>query len=439
MIQKKSITKSIAACIVLLASQSAISGQPSTAEAPQFETRAFYGDKILDRVVAIDVAKMELIGTVDTVGITPYPVDQAGNLDKLYAITRGSSSIDVITADTLENLGLLHLDHKPRSGESYNARLGLTLIAGADKPLTSVIDVINDTVVAVAGVDIETTQVRDNGGSISSGHPAWLSKNRFTVIDRANRLIQLYGIEKVRGDNLSYNWEVNLLDEVSTPTSVHHIIHRNLDRLTAEEKHNFYALAEGSAQEGIHPSIIQLHLSDDDKLTWVDEVKMDRFDASTMSSHHADCHPDGIHIYAGSTEGHLFVINRLTMAIENVIKTGKGTGHTRFISERDLAIVTNHHDTFLTVIDIRKHRKIKDVTVSGEKIQGQILQSHTNYVGPNNQYYYAFASDNGVFFEFDLTSLMISRTLETGGAPVQGSFINWDNYSYGSNNHSGGM
>jgi len=437
---KKLARKSLTACALILASQTASAGQPSTAGVPEFETRAFYGDKILDRVVAIDVAKMQLIGTVDTLGETPYPVDQAGNLDKVYAITRGSASIDVITADSLENLGVINLDHKPRSGESYNARLGVTLIAGADKPFTSVIDVINDKVVAVAGTDIDLSQMQtydNNGGTISSGHPAWLSKNRFTVIDRAHRLINLYGIEKVRGNNLNYSWEVTLLDQVSTPTSVHHIIHRDLDRLSVEEKHNFYALAEGSASEGIHPSIVQLYLSDDDKLTFVDEVSMDRFDPSTMSSHHADCHPDGIHIYVGSTEGHLFVINRLTMSIEHVIKTGKGTGHTRFVPERDLAIVTNHHDIFLTVVDTKKHKKIKDVTVSEPKTQGQILQSHTNFVGPKAEYYYAFASDNGKFFEFDLTNLMVSRTLETGGAPVQGSFINWDKYSVGGGESDG--
>ena len=434
----------------MFATQVAISGQPNHNEERQFAARAFYGDKVLDRVVVIDVPKMELIDAVDTIGKTPYPVDQAGNLNKVYAITRGSSSVDVITADTLQNLGVLHLDHKPRSGESYNARLGLTLIAGANKPLTSVIDVVNDTVVAVAGADIETIQTRDNGGSISSGHPAWFGLDRFAVIDRANRLIQLYGIEKVQQEGLDYDWEVTLLDEVSTPTSVHHIIHRDVSRLSEEEKREFYALAEGSAKEGIHPAILKLQLSDNDKLRLVDQVSMDHFkgvnfDAAVMKAHHADCHPDGDHIYAGSDYkesdgwGYLFVINRKSMKIENVIETGKGTGHTRFVPERNLAIVTNHNDTFLTVVNSITHEKKKDVTVSGKQSQGQILQSHTNYVSPDSRYYYAFASDNGVFFELDLDSLMVSRTLETGGAPVQGSFINWDQFSYGSGGHSGGM
>ena len=230
-----------------------------------------------------------------------------------------------------------------------------------------------------------------------------------------------------------------MLDELATPTSVHHILHRDTSMLSQHEKRDFYALAEGSAKEGIHPAILKLHLGKHDRLMLVDTVYMDRFDAAKMSSHHADFHPDGVHIYAGSTEGHVFIINRLSMDIKKVIKTGKGSGHTRFVPKRNLAIVTNHHDTFLTVIDSHKHRKIKDVVVSGPKTQEQILQSHTNYVSPDSMYYYAFASDNGIFFEFNLESLMVSRTLETGGAPVQGSFINWDYYSYNGDSASTGM
>lgn len=436
---KNPLLSSLVAFMLLFTTEAVLAGKPGHQHKYQFSARAFYGDKVLDRVVVIDVPRMKLVGTVDTIGKTPYPADQAGKLDKIYAITRGSESIDVIRADTLENLGLIELNHKPRSGESYNARLGLAIIAGANKPLTSVIDVMNDTVVAEAGVNIETVQTRDNGGSLSSGHPVWFSKNRFGVIDRANRLIQLYGIEKVEDDNLVHHWEVTLLDEVSTPTSVHHVLHRDISMLSPQEKREFYALAEGSANEGIHPAILKLHLSPDDRLTLVDQVNLDRFDPSIMSSHHADFHPDGVHIYVGSAEGHLFVVNRLSMAIERVIETGKGTGHTRFVPERNLAIVTNHHDTFVTVVDTRKHRKITDVTVSGPKTQDQILQSHTNFVSPDSRYYYAFASDNGVFFELDLKTLRVSRTLTTGGAPVQGSFLNWDDFYYGTDTHSYGM
>ncbi len=429
--------------ITLLFSQYAESAPRGHHGRAHYQVRAFYGDKQRNKVVVIDVKRMRLLGLVPTQGLTPYPVDQAGYLDKVYAITRGSSSMDVIDADTLDNLGLLMLNHKPRSGESYNSRLGLALIAGADKPLTSVIDVAHDRVVAEAGQNILTTQVRDNGGSISSGHPAWLTKDRFVVIDRANRLIQLWGIEKQQIPNsLDYEWNVFLLDEVDTPTAVHHMLHRNTAMLPQWDKRTFYALAEGKPEneygEAIAPAILELRLTRMDRLILVDQVSLPG-DPNVMGSHHADFHPDGRHIYVGSSEGNLFVVDRIRKQVVSTIQTGLGTGHTRFIPEKNLAIVTNHHDTFVTAINIITHTKIRDITVSGPKINGEILQSHTNYVSPDNNFYYAFASDNGTFFEINLNRLRVTRTLYTGGVPVQGSFINWDKFNYSAGGSSHGM
>lgn len=54
--------------------------------------------------------------------------------------------------------------------------------------------------------------------------------------------------------------------------------------------------------------------------------------------------------------------------------------------------------------------------------------------GPNGR-----ISDNGIFFAFNLETLDVSRILETGGAPVQGSLINWDDFYYGGDSHSSGM
>ena len=82
---------------VLLTALATLSMFAQSANAEDYGIRAFYGDRLLDRVVVIDVEAMTLTDAVETVGIDPYPVDQAGTLDKVYAITRGSNSIDVIT------------------------------------------------------------------------------------------------------------------------------------------------------------------------------------------------------------------------------------------------------------------------------------------------------------------------------------------------------
>jgi hypothetical protein len=67
--------------------------------------------------------------------------------------------------------------------------------------------------------------------------------------------------------------------------------------------------------------------------------------------------------------------------------------------------------------------KINDVTVSGTSINAEILQSHSSFVHPNMDYFYAFATDNGVFYELDLETLTVSRTVKTGGTPLQGVFM----------------
>ncbi|NOQ64008.1 MAG: hypothetical protein GQ582_05800 [Methyloprofundus sp.] len=440
---KPNFYKSVALSVLLAGSFSSIA-QAGKSNA-NYELRAFYGDKKDNNVVVIDVKRMQLIAKVPTEGLTPYPVDRAGYLDKVYAITRGSFSMDVIDAETLENIGLIPLTHKPRSGESFNSRLGLAIVAGADQPITSVIDVMNDSVAAVTIEEQGAPLYSDYGGGNASGHPAWLSKDRFVVIDRARRLIQLWGIDKVQDpESLDYSWELTQLDTLNTPTSVHHILSRNTSKLPRYEKRTFYALSEGKqaadeTEGAIQPAILKLRLTGNDQLIFEDKIDLPG-DAAEMGAHHADFHPDGQHIYVGSTEGHLFVVDSVSKEIVTTIETGLGTGHTRFVSAKDLAIVTNHKDTFVTVINTATHTKIKDITVSGVQQNGEILQSHTNYVSPDSMYYYAFASDNGVFFEIDLHKLKkTKREVVTGGVPVQGSFINWDDFSHTAASSSTGM
>ena len=394
--------------------------QTISANAEDYGIRAFYGDKLEDRVVVLDVDNMTLTQTIDTVGVDPYPVDQAGKLDKVYAITRSSNSIDVIDASTLQPLGLIELQHYPRSSEAYNATLGLQLVTGADKPMASLIDVNTDTVVAVVGDDVAVAPV-DYGGSNATGHPFWFDDNKFALIDRGNREINMYKVVK----NRRGQWKTVLLNTVSTPTAVHHFIKRDLSTLSGKDSHSYYALSEGSPENGIAPSILKYVLKRN-ALEFAGEAKLARDGSgivAKMGSHHADLHPNGNLIYVGSLEGHTYIINMRKMQVVKKIKTGYGAGHTTFVPDRNLAIVTNHKDTFVTIIDTLKNEKIKDVTVSGTIENGEILQSHSSFVHPNMNYFYAFATDNGIFYELDLETLTVSRTVDTGGTPLQGVFM----------------
>ena len=399
---------------LLTAALFSISVGTSSASAEALGITAFYGDKALGRVVVMDVDNMSFKAEVYTQGIDPYPVDQAGKLDKVYAITRGSNSIDVIDSNTLEPMGLIELEHYPRSSEAYNESLGLQLVTGVDKPMATLIDVNTDKAVASVGRN-EIFSVNDYGGSNATGHPFWFDNNKFALIDRPNRVIHMYMVAKGKGKRSS-RVNTHLLSSVPTPTAVHHFVKRDT------RDNIFYALSEGAPDEGLAPSVLKYELKRG-KLNFVAEVALASENIHEMGSHHADMHPDGIHMYIGSTEGNTYVLNTKNMQIVKTIEVGLGAGHTTFVPERNIAIVTNHKDTFVSVIDTKRHALIKNVIVSGPQINGAILQSHSSFVHPDMNFFYAFATDNGVFYELNLETLEVSRTVETGGTPLQGVYM----------------
>ena len=405
---------------LLVATTLSLFTSSQTLLAEDYGIRAFYGDKLSGRVVVMDVDNMSFIDDVYTQGIDPYPVDQAGKLDKVYAITRGSNSIDVIDASTLETIGLIELSHYPRSSEAYNEALGLQLVTGVDKPMASLIDVNSDSVVETVGLN-EIFSVEDYGGSNATGHPFWFDEDKFALIDRPNRVIHLYMVKKIQNHKTTKVRAI-LLDSIDTPTAVHHFVKRKIID-SGVDSHTYYALSEGAPDAGIAPSILKFILTPKNKLRLLINTPLSSEDIELMGSHHADMHPDGIHMYIGSTEGNVYVLNTDTMEIVKKVTVGKGAGHTTFVPERNIAIVTNHQDTFVSIIDTTAHTLIKNVTVSGAQVNGAILQSHSSFVHPNMDFFYAFASDNGIFYELNLDTLEVSRSVETGGTPLQGVFM----------------
>ncbi|WDE03463.1 hypothetical protein SG34_018970 [Thalassomonas viridans] len=401
----------MAAALSMAGAASGVGATETAQDESDFEIVAYYGDKLEDRLVVVDVNNMALKSANATYGADPYPVDKAGDLDKVYAITRGSNSMDVIDSQTFEQIGLVELPHQPRSAEAYNAQMRLQLVTGVDKPMASLIDIDNDTVAASVGEDLVYDANGDYGGSNATGHPFWFSKNKFALIDRPNRVIYVYKVRLKRNGE----YKVTELSSVATPTAVHHLVQ-------GDRKRTFFALAEGSAQNNYAPLVIKYKMRRG-VLTQVAQTPLALDSVEEMGGHHADMHPDGIHMYIGSTEGKLYVLNTETMTIVKSVEVGQGAGHTTFAPERNLAIITNHKDTFVSVIDTATHSLIKNVTVSGPQQNGTILQSHTSLVSPDMNYFYAFATDNGIFYELDLNTLEVSRTLETGGTPLQGVFL----------------
>jgi len=371
---------------------------------------AYYGDWDSNRVYIVDVDNMELVKTVEDTGDGPYGIDQQGT-SKAYALTRKTESLTVVDNYNIENVGQIPLQHKPRS-TNFNTNTGLSLVSGGDKAMTSIIRVDQDKVLKVVGYD-ELSEPQDFGGSLATGHPLWADDHRFFMLDRAARQVQLW------------NPQGDLLSTLSVPTSVHHIFQSPLE----EGEDIFYAVAEGNQKEGKSPAILRFEIRGK-RLVKTGGVSLKSYDPemldpAVMGAHHADFHPDGIHIYIGSAEGHTFVINKNSMKVVTMIDTGAGSGHTTFAPMRNLAFVTNHNDTYMTVIDTTDHSFLKNIEVASSASPDYKSQAHTSGVSLDMKYFYSAASHDGMFFRIDMDTLEVEDKLYLGGNVLMGSFI-WD-------------
>jgi hypothetical protein len=383
----------------------------------EVENLAYYGDWDSNRVFIIDVDEMTLLETVEGTGDGPYGVDQQDET-KAYVLTRKTKSLTIIDNWTITNEGVIPLDHKPRS-TNYNADTGLSLVSGADKVMTSIIDVETDTVEDVIDSD-SSISPHDFGGSLETGHPLWVDNERFFMLDRAERKIQLW--------NRDGTW----LSEINTPTSVHHIFRAPSGGLD----YIYYAVVEGNQGELVSPSILRFKILRGELVVTAEAVLSDydsELDPAVMGSHHATFHPDGVHIYIGSAEGHVFVVHKNSMKIVTMIDTGKGSGHVTFAPMHNLAFVTNHNDMYMTVINTTDHSLKTNIQVASSESPGYKSQAHTSGISPDMRYFYSAASHDGVFFRIDMEAetLEVSDddTLDLGdyvdGTPniLMGSFI----------------
>ncbi|MCK4675155.1 MAG: hypothetical protein KAT61_04520, partial [Gammaproteobacteria bacterium] len=280
------------------------------------ENLAYYGDWDNNVVQIIDVDNMTLLRTVST-GDGPYGIDQEGT-NKAYALTRRTESLTVVDNYTLDYDGQIDLQHKPRS-TNFNANTLLSLVSGGDKAMTSIIRTDMDKVTKVIGENVETTP-HDFGGSLSTGHPLWVSDHHFFMLDRAGRQIQLW------------NRDGDMLSSLDTVTSIHHIFQPPASTLEFGERNVFYAVIEGNQEEEVSPGIIRFSIRHN-SLKQTAQVDLHGFDPenldiTTMGSHHADFHPDGQFIYIGSAEGHVFVIDKTSMEVIAMVDAGIGAGHT---------------------------------------------------------------------------------------------------------------
>lgn len=385
--------------------------------------RGYFGDKEGNTVKCVNVTDFSLEATVPTGHQETYTADKVADLGKLFVVNRGTNAIDVINAKSMEITNTIVLDHYPRSAEAINTTLGLAAVTGMNKPMVSIIDIYTEQVVATVGSDEVTFPVGlNNTGSHACGHPFWLDAHHFILPDRGNLKLECYRIDNVNG-----SWETTLVSSITTSSPIHQIFPSKGNY--QGESNYFYASAEGITTMGagnVYPAVVELVFSPENGLVINNELELAGSPVTQMGLHHGDFHPFEKLLYVGSREGTLFIIDYENMSLHSTIDVGIGAGHVKMIKKNHMAVVINHGDVFVTLIDLDNNTKITDVIVSesNDMVGQATLQAHPKwYVNEDASKFYSFASYDGILYEMDLNTYEVTRTLDVGGKPSQGSFV----------------
>ncbi len=407
------------------------------------ETTAYFGDKANNKIDVVDVENMELIDEIYTGHQKTYAAEvikihgQGHKSDKkMYIDNRGSDAIDVIWSSSNTITNIISLPFHPRSID-VEEETGLVVVSGVDKPMIAVIDGKNDKLLATAGRDIVTYPTTSghsyvSSGTLACGHPHWLDREHVALIDRQAMKIITY---KLTQNNGKYSLEK--VNEIDTPSPVHNLIPPEIHGKKGH--HNggktypiFYATAEGS--DSTYPSVMKLYFSPSEGLKVLENLELSKSGLSkdVMGVHHLNFIKRTQKIYVGSDEGTLFVVDYSSSPMK-IIKTttaGKGAGHTAQMEHSHLgniAVVINHKDRFITVMNTDTDTKIANIDVSNlsaDKIGKVQTQSHPKYhFSKDGRYFYMFLTEEGALVKVDLETKKVVDRLEIGGKIAMGSFI----------------
>ncbi len=372
---------------------------------------SIYGDVENNRLLVMKLSTMELLQEIPVDGMNVYSTDYV-TPDKSIITPRGSSFVQVLNRDdegVFSTGKKIDLPFNPRTPNRNNEN-GLLLYSGADKPMFALIDKDTDEVVATGGRNEVTQGTFSNYDSKwATGHAQWINSEQFLFSDRENKEVSLYQVSK-QGDS----WDVNKTDTITLPGSVHTFFGKQ----TSKDGSATTILVPGEGNNSVENTDANLYRLkiEDGKLSLDDQINV------AGGLHHPGVHPSANVIYAPTSNGEVQIIDRESMDLISTVEAGKGAGHVVFIPERNLALIVNHEDTFMTAIDMRTHEKIKDFEVAiDDPNHSSSLQAHTGRVSADKKYFYNFGSDSGTFFRVDLDTLEVDKTVYTGGVPKQAS------------------
>lgn len=405
---------------------------------------AYYGDKENNRIVVVDTAKMALTDEIFTYHQKSYAAEVIKTKEnhhdktpKMYVDNRGSNSIDVIDSQTNKITKSIPLDFYPRS-INVNKNSALVVVSSVNKPMVSVIDSKTDSVIATVGEN-NTTYPTTSGhsylasGTLACGHPEWLDDSHFVLLDRQHKTIKTYKIAK----DTNQEWQTTLVNTIQTPSPVHNLIPPEVHGQHGQHGHGtstnystiFYATAEGST--GVYPSVLKLEFSPQSGLKIVEnlEIKKEGLSPDVMGVHHLNFLRNQKYIYVGSDEGNLFIVDYASeeMRIEKIVPAGKGAGHTDELKHGNIAVVINHKDSFITLMNTTTNTKIADIQVSNisQDLIGKVqTQSHPQYhFSKDGKYFYLFLTEEGELVKVNLQEKRVVARLSIGGKLSMGSFV----------------
>lgn len=243
-----------------------------------------------NRILEIDIESMSLVNSLDVPGVLGHHADNAFN-SKIYGVPKESGFINIIDlkkdqngTTSMTHSGQVDLIHKPRSGDAYNKKFNVVLMAASNRPMASFINVETDEVVGMIGENVDCTLTTgeqllshsdantiagatkyhcvnaDHGGNQISGHPYWLTPDYAAIVDRSNRQISVYNVWQ-EGSQL----KSRLVNHLPTRTSIHQIVPRDRTSLPSSQQADFYAVEEGNngngTSYGIPHALIKMKLT----------------------------------------------------------------------------------------------------------------------------------------------------------------------------------
>ncbi len=152
------------------------------------------------------------------------------------------------------------------------------------------------------------------------------------LIDRVNRIVRVYRVNKDKNGALHFN----LTSELNAGTAFH-ALERDRFPQTKEDTLLFYAMGEGDLTRNIVPYVLEFrfdpatgHLTRTGRAAWCSQSNQ-KIDDITPTTHHAGVSPDGRYLIVPVTDGKVYIVDRASMKTIKVLPARLGAAHVEFL------------------------------------------------------------------------------------------------------------